>query len=309
MNNKKVLTPNVIKLLKDILSSIFWYKKSLTDFIRNSMDDGYKFLSIIDVNNITKREIASHFIDRLMLQENQKKYHDDIINIIDNLCGWNNFAELEKTDRYEQINEAKKNIINLKSISHSFLEIKVNEIKKQEAQERYIQNQEAKQYFINQLDMLKNEYFEILKLMPQQRGYRFEKLLYKLSNLFDLDPKASYKNVGEQIDGAFCFETQEYLLEAKFYDKPIDHTHVVLFMTKVSKKLDTTLGILISNSGFTETAINNANDGKRNILLMDGEDLFFVLENRISYTDLLKHKKRHAAQTGNSYLKVREILI
>lgn len=108
MNNKKVLTPNVIKLLKDTLSSIFWYKKSLTDFIRNSMGDGYKLLSIIDINNITKREIASHFIDRLILPENQNKYHDDIINIIDNLCGWNNFTELEKTDKYEQINEAKK---------------------------------------------------------------------------------------------------------------------------------------------------------------------------------------------------------
>lgn len=49
--------------------------------------------------------------------------------------------------------------------------------------------------------------------------------------------------------------------------------------------------------------------GRRLILLMDGSDLMAVLEGRIDLVQLLLRKRRAAAQTGNIYLRVHEILI
>lgn len=300
----KQFSPQTIKTMKDTLSTIFWYKKSLIDFIRHSMDDGYKLLSSIDTVALTKRDIASSFVEKLIL--NQNVYQEDIIHIIDQLCNWTDFTELSKLDLKEQVKEAKEHIHNLKGIAQGFFDKKISEQKQKEAQDRYQKNLEYRQYFLDELEKLKNEYMKIFSINPQEAGYIFEKILYKLNEIFDLDPRASYKIVGEQIDGSFSFENQEYLLEAKYCKDVIDHNHIILFVNKVSNKLENTLGLLISNNGFTETAINNANN--KNILLMDGQDLFFVLEDRIDLRDLLRYKKRHAAETGNSFYRVKDII-
>jgi hypothetical protein len=44
------------------------------------------------------------------------------------------------------------------------------------------------------------------------------------------------------------------------------------------------------------------------MLLMDGSDIMAILEGRIDLVQLLLRKRRAAAQTGNIYLMVHEIL-
>jgi hypothetical protein len=51
---------------------------------------------------------------------------------------------------------------------------------------------------------------------PQGRGRRFEELLNQLFCLFDLNPRKSFAIADEQIDGAFTFNTDDFLLEAKW---------------------------------------------------------------------------------------------
>jgi hypothetical protein len=41
---------------------------------------------------------------------------------------------------------------------------------------------------------------------------------------------------------------------------------------------------------------------------MDGMDLMAVLDRRIALDDLLLRKRRHAAQTGEVYLRVSDVL-
>lgn len=40
------------------------------------------------------------------------------------------------------------------------------------------------------------------------------------------------------------------------------------------------------------------------MLLMDGADLMAVLDNRIPLPDMLLRKRRHAAQTGEIFLRI-----
>lgn len=300
--NKRI-SPEVIRIIKNILSDIFWFKRSLNDFIKSVTSD-VKILSRLDFS-CTKREIVSLYID--MLVNNQRIYLDDILYIIEHLSGWNDFYELEREDKKNQIINVKRNIELLKAKSRSFFEYKISEERRKEAQENYRLQIQSKKFFIEELDKIKNEYINTVSSSDfQRKGYLLEKILFDINKLFDLDPRASYRLNGEQIDGAFCFENQEFLLETKFHRTPVDHNSIIVFISKVRSKLENTLGILLSIEDFTKNAIQKANN--ENIILMNGEDLYYVLDNRIDFRDLLRRKKRYAHQTGNSFLSVREML-
>lgn len=68
------------------------------------------------------------------------------------------------------------------------------------------------------------------------------------------------------------------------------------------------LGLFLSINGFSEDAVRTHSTGRRLMLLMDGNDLMGVLEERIDLIELLLRKRRYAAQTGNILLKIHEII-
>ncbi|HHW02047.1 MAG TPA: hypothetical protein GXX35_04435 [Thermoanaerobacterales bacterium] len=140
------------------------------------------------------------------------------------------------------------------------------------------------------------------------RGYQLEKIMKELFVLFDLDPKASFKIQGEQIDGAFTFENTDYLFEGKWQKELVGIQELDAFSGKLSRKLDNTLGLFLAVNGFSEDAVKAHSTGRRLMILMDGSDLMAVLEARIDLIQLLLRKRRHAAQTGNIYLRLHEIL-
>ena len=86
----------------------------------------------------------------------------------------------------------------------------------------------------------------------QRRGYRLEKILREVFELFDLDPRASFKIVGEQIDGAFTFEGTDYLFEGKWQQVAVSAADLDVLAGKLSRKLDNTLGLFLSVNGFSE---------------------------------------------------------
>ena len=144
---------------------------------------------------------------------------------------------------------------------------------------------------------------------PQQRGFELERFMLDLFELFDLDPKAAFRNVGEQIDGAFALEGTDYLFEAKWQEDPVAVQELDAFSAKVKRKLENTLGLFLSMNGFSKDAIEAHSRGTPNTVLMDGADLHSVLEQRIDFVALLMRKKRHAAQTGRIFFPIHEVLV
>jgi hypothetical protein len=120
----------------------------------------------------------------------------------------------------------------------------------------------------------------------------------------NLDPKASFKITGEQIDGAFTFEGIDYLLEARWQSDQIDPAALDVFDGKIRRKLENTLGLFVAINGFSDTAVGNHSRTRPTMILMDGADLWAVLERRLPRPDLLRRKRRHAAQTGEIVLHV-----
>ena len=126
--------------------------------------------------------------------------------------------------------------------------------------------------------------------------------------LFDLDPKASFRNTGEQIDGAFSLAGTDFLFEARWRQEQSNAADLDSFAAKVRRKLENTLGVFLSINGFTPDGVTAHSTGGAVILLIDGADLMAVFEERIDFVTLLLRKKRHAAQTGEIYLPIHRIL-
>jgi hypothetical protein len=46
---------------------------------------------------------------------------------------------------------------------------------------------------------------------------RFERVLHRLFEIHDMEPRLSYSPASEQVDGSVNFDTDDYLIEAKWW--------------------------------------------------------------------------------------------
>ena len=135
---------------------------------------------------------------------------------------------------------------------------------------------------------------------PQSRGFAFEKYLRNLFEVNGLEPRGSFKIIGEQIDGSFLLYNEVYLLEAKWTSQKIDKGALVVFNEKVSSKSGFTRGLYISFSGYTDEALATFSNGRTvNIILMTVQELAIALTRKIDLIDVLKFKIRALAEEGN----------
>lgn len=225
--------------------------------------------------------------------------------MINEVCKMNNFRHLEQLeDGNKKADEAKKAVGALKEIVEDHDEKVRAEQEILKRRKEAAAKLQSSQAVLQKLESIKQEYFKLVDSTdPQKRGFELEKVLYDTFSLFDLDPKASFKNLGEQIDGAFSLDGTDYLFEAKWHKVPISAADLDSFYGKISRKLDNTLGLFLSINGFSDDAVKIHSRGRSIILLMDGVVLMAVLEGRIDFVSLIIRKRRHASQTGEIYLK------
>ena len=165
---------------------------------------------------------------------------------------------------------------------------------------------EATRGFSADIEAMKNQ-FLILNAMsdsgdgraPQGRGVQFEKFLTALFELFDMEPRLSYSLEREQIDGSLSFDTDDYIVEAKWWKSAVDRRELDIFDSKVRRKGKNALGIFVSVSGFTKDALDEY-ENRASFVTFDGGDLFLVLEGRIRLDDLLKRKNPASAVRSNA---------
>ena len=144
-------------------------------------------------------------------------------------------------------------------------------------------------------------------LDPQPRGYAFEKFLKELFDANGMAGRASFRLVGEQIDGSFEIMGETYLLEAKWTNQQVGAADLRSFNAKVEDKASWSRGLFVSNSGFSEDGLVAFGKGK-SLVCMDGLDLSDMLQQRLSFNEVLSKKVRRAAETGRPFVRVRELV-
>lgn len=143
----------------------------------------------------------------------------------------------------------------------------------------------------------------------RERGFKFERLINRLLEIECLEPRTSYKSIGEQIDGSFVYGNKVYLLEAKWHKDEMPASKIYEFKGKVDGKLSGTVGIFISMSGFSSDAVDALLYGKTmNIILFDKDD-FEACLGESGFAKVLSTKIRKAAEEGTAYYPIRKVVV
>jgi hypothetical protein len=275
----KKIAPAAIVALKEALTNLYWYKGDLRSFLTSTLTNP-ALLSHLNWDDY-KRNVVGALV--AYLERRQDEYQADLLKLMTEVARVDDFSHLERLEGGKQkASAARHSVQALRKLTGAhealFDEQRKMEERRKKVHESLLRTSAVK----SKLEGLAKEYFKLLNPRePQLRGYRLEKIIRELFELFDLDPRASFKIVGEQIDGAFTFESVDYLFEGKWQQDPIGAADLDVLAGKLSRKLDNTLGLFLSVNGFSEDGVKAHSSGRRMMLLMDGSDLMAVLEGRL----------------------------
>lgn len=302
----KKIAPAALVALQDALTHVYWYKRDLRSFL-TSVIENRAVVGALNWDDL-KRNIVRDLVE--FLTRDEERYQADLVRLIVEVSRVNDFSHLERLeDGAAKAKQAKLAVAALRTLASSHVHL-ANELKEVEKRRDETKEKLKRTTAVaERLAKLRDEYFDlIVDKDSNRRGFKLERLLRELFELFDLDPKASFRITGEQIDGGFTFDGTDYLFEAKWQKELVGASDLDSLAGKLSRKLDNTLGLFLSVNGFSPDGIEAHASGKRVMLLMDGGDLMAVLEGRIQLPEMLLIKRRHAAQTGEIFLRVFDAL-
>lgn len=153
-------------------------------------------------------------------------------------------------------------------------------------------------------DALRDRFLNLMQEPnTQSRGYLFEAFLNDFFDFEGLDPRKSFKNKGEQIDGSIAWRARTYFVEAKWTQQPAAGKEFGAFNYKLEGKTVETRGLFISVNGYSPEAISGMNGkGALKFVCIDGTHLMRALMDERGLTTLLERLWRHADETGEAYL-------
>jgi hypothetical protein len=303
----KRIAPGAYDALVDALATIFWNKPPFERFLRIALRDHPELLSGLAFSGL-KRAVASDLAMRLAA--NEDRYQEVTLALMLEVASTEDFSNLkQQTDGVQLLAAAQDAVAKLRTWTSKYGELaEAHERLRAERDAEHAQSEQRRS--VDQvLEGLKESFLAMDGgTNPQQRGRSFETILNELFNLYDLNPRKSFTLSDEQVDGAFTFNTDDYLLEAKWEKVVASREDVDVLAQKVQRKGKNALGLFLAVAGFSEPAIRSHSNCGTGLIFMDGADLFSVLGGLISLTDVLDAKRRHVNETGLPLLLVRDIL-
>ncbi|PUB20185.1 restriction endonuclease [Promicromonospora sp. AC04] len=294
--------------LCDVLATATWYKPDFERFVRALFRDQPTVLAGLNFS-ATKREVAGELVDQLIQRD--LELQAATLRIMSELAGKTRFPDIErmkKPDREQRLREAREAVARLAEV----MAPQVHEVEEKErlrvAQEARLAKATALRQFEDHISGLQRRFQALHQAANQQaRGYELEKLLADLFQLFDMEPRLSYSTATEQIDGSLSFDTDDYIVEAKWHAGPVGRPAADVFDAKVRRKGKNALGLFVAVNGFTSDTREVYRVGT-SFLTMDGMDLHLVLDGRIRLDELMRAKRRHANETGSCYFPATDLL-
>ena len=303
----KRLRAEAYQSLRNALPVIHWFKKALESFLRDALRHHPEILAGLDFNGPTKREIADAVISRLVADE--AAYQQTTLDLMLDIAGMSRFPDIERieddADRDRLLRGANDAVGQLRVLTAPYRE-------EAEARARVAAAKASDvakiTHFADDLEALRMRYLELSSSAdPHQRGKDLEVLLTDLFSLFDMQPRLDYRLPHEQIDGSLSFDTDDYIVEARWRSKKAEPEDLDKLKAKVERKGRNTLGLFVSIEGFTEGALALYSRGSP-FVVFNGDDIYLVLDGSIRLDDLLRAKKRHVNDSGECFIAARTLL-
>ncbi|MFE7116437.1 restriction endonuclease [Streptomyces sp. NPDC057654] len=299
------INPTAYNALADALTVIYWNKSPFERYLRGLLRNHSELVAQLDFH-ATKRETSGLLVD--LLRANEARYFDVALEIMLDVADLERFPNLEQqVDHAEMLPKAEAAVAELRRWTQKLRETVAEHKDYAASIAASAQAAQATRLFAEDHERLKQRFLQMRAATdPHQRGRDFEGFINELFALYDLDPQASYEMPHEQIDGAFVFDTDHYILEAKWWRERIGRRELDVFKANIERKGKNTLGLYVSVEGFTQDALA-VYSLSTPFITMDGSDFMAVLDQRIRLDELMGHKKRHASRTGHCHLPVSEI--
>jgi len=286
---RSIMPRFIVKMHKDIKESLRWRTGLILE------NKGFHSIAVVKADEREQKMF-------IYVNGNQKRDYFGVL--LDTLRFINHSYDLKTIEKIPMPDEFEITI----SYKHLiYLEQKGRKFYEPDGSERIYSIKELlgtvdKQVYCQLLGQLKRKFSDLSKIKPQKRGLEFEKFLNSLFKIYDLNPKESFRNTGEQIDGSLQIGNETYLLEAKWHKKKIGQKDLLSFNELVSGKAMWARGIFISFSGFTDIGLKAFANGRRtSIICMDGKDIEYLLKSDLTLSQAISSKLRHAVESNEAF--------
>jgi restriction endonuclease len=300
----KRISTEAYQALREALAVIIWNKRPFESYLRTALREAPDLLAGLPFAE-PKRVVADMLVDRLV--EKEQKYQQLTLTLMLEVASLSTFPNIEQIkdpeDRQLRLEDARRAVARLKKLTEIYADQVSGKERVEADQEARRAQDEAQRKFADEVEALRIRFLHLQTNEPdrQKRGKGLERLLTDFFALFDMEPRLAYSLEREEIDGSLSFDTDDYIVEARWRDKPTSRADVDIFATKVRRKGKNALGLFISVEGFTRDALEQYGESTP-FMVVDGADLYLALDQRVRLDDLIKAKKRHANETGDCYL-------
>jgi hypothetical protein len=295
------ITPHLIDLTYEAALKSYWRKGALRKFLLAS------HLTESFLSTWMPDESKRNFLDRVFHQlQKSDKRKAVIFEMARNLSEQTTFPDLRNLeDSAQKIADATNAVAELKS----YLRIQEQEIQserdREEAKKRAREERQKVQRSLTDKSKLQQRLDALHPIVgTQQGGYQFQDWFYDLLDFSEIQNRRPYVTAGRQIDGSLTLEGTTYLVELKFTGSQASAPDIDSLRSKVDDKADNTMGIMVSISGYSSVAINQASGRKTTLLLLDYTHLYLFLAGMLSFEEVITRVRRHASQTSEAYLMV-----
>ena len=286
------ITPRLIELTYEAALKSYWRKNALRKFLQAS-HVADSFINSWSEDE-SKRELLDRLFQKLQMNDRGKAV---IFEMSKNLSEQTTFPDLRNwEDSDEKTQNAYKAVQELKQYLKQQNEEIKSEKEKKKAQERVRQQREKIQRSLTDKSKLQQNLDALhARVGTQKGGYEFEKWFYELLDYSEITNRRPYKSDGRQIDGSLTLEGTTYLVELKFTKEQSGATDIDSLKAKINKMADNTMGVMVSISGYSSVAINDASGSKTTLMLFDANHLYLFLSGAMKFEDIITRVRRHAS--------------
>jgi len=233
--------------------------------------------------------------------------------VIKRVSEFEDFSTCYESDRYKAqglVAQIQK-VVNVKD---SFTRINLErERERKHRQELHVASIKAKQKEAEERAVIKDSLYKLFaETDPYKRGKRLEGILNSLFSLAGFLIREAFtvrgdegQGIIEQIDGAVEIDGMLYLVEMKWWDKPIGRQEIAPHFVSVYGRGNVG-GIYISYSGYSPAAIEDAKTGlaQKVFVLSEVQEIVQAIERETNLTGFFKEKINRAKSERNPFYKV-----
>lgn len=296
-----LITPHLITLTHEAALKSFWRREALRKFLRDC------HISESHLSSWPSEESKRTFLDRTFASLQRAEKGKAVIgNMALALAEQTTFPDLRNWEDSEvKTATAKQAVAELKALIKQQDEKIRNEREIEAAKEKTRAERAATQRGRMDLDKLRQRVTDMHQLMgTAPGGYAFQDWFYDLLDFSEIENRRPYVTGGRQVDGSVTLDGTTYLVELKFCGSQAGAPDIDIFRSKIESKADNTMGLFVSMAGYSSVATSEASGRKTTMLLLDASHVFLILTGGMNLADVVRRVRRHASQTGDSYLPV-----